>query len=235
MEQGILPESAQKQLDDFILQPITPEREAVFLLERTAQQLRVQKGFRAAELALQSYGKYSAKLIDSLDEAKDVAVKALDSEIAKTNVDDVAKLKDLQAVRDKFVANPLMNKEDIDQVFKDLFKENIDRDLAILKSNENYKQKANKATYSPEDFVKPAKAPAPAAKVTPMQKQALDDVGETGNYNQEIVDYNRLDNKVIFVKGEGDNPPVMVNAEDLIKEIDNELEGLESIMRCSLV
>lgn len=235
LDQGILPEAAQKQLDDFILQPITPEREAVFALERTAQQLRLQKGFRAAELALQSYAKYSGKLLNSLDEAKDSAIKALDNEIANTNPDDIAKLKDLQDVRDRFAANPLMSQKDIDKAFRDIFKENIDRDIAILRQNDDYRELANKATYSPEDFVKPKKPPAPAAKVTPMQKQALDDAGETGNYNQEIVDYNRLDEKVLFEQGaDPDSPPVRVSAEDVIKEIDDELEGLESIMRCSL-
>jgi hypothetical protein len=235
LNEGILPEAAQKQLDDFILQPITPEREAVFALERTAQQLRLQKGFRAAELALQSYAKYSGKLISSLEEAKDAAVKALDNEISNTNPDDVAKLKDLQDVRERFASNPLMDQKDIDKAFRDIFKENIDRDIAILRKNEDYRDRANKATYSPEDFVKPKKPPAPAAKVTPMQKQALDDSGEIGNYNQEIVDYNRLDEKVLFVQGaDPDSLPVRVNAEDVIKEIDDELEGLESIMRCSL-
>lgn len=235
LDQGILPEAAQKQLDDFILQPITPEREAVFALERTAQQLRLQKGFRAAELALQSYAKYSGKLLNSLDEAKDSAIKALDNEIANTNPDDIAKLKDLQDVRDRFAADPLMSQKDIDKAFRDIFKENIDRDIAILRQNDDYRELANKATYSPEDFVKPKKPPAPAAKVTPMQKQALDDAGETGNYNQEIVDYNRLDEKVLFEQGaDPDSPPVRVSAEDVIKEIDDELEGLESIMRCSL-
>ena len=235
LEQGILPEAAQKQLDDFILQPITPEREAVFALERAAQQLRLQKGFRAAELALQSYAKYSGKLLNSLDEAKDSAIKALDNEIANTNPDDIAKLKDLQDVRDRFAADPLMSQKDIDKAFRDIFKENIDRDIAILRQNDDYRELANKATYSPEDFVKPKKPPAPAAKVTPMQKQALDDAGETGNYNQEIVDYNRLDEKVLFEQGaDPDSLPVRVSAEDVIKEIDDELEGLESIMRCSL-
>lgn len=235
LDQGILPEAAQKQLDDFILQPITPEREAVFALERTAQQLRLQKGFRAAELALQSYAKYSGKLLNSLDEAKDSAIKALDNEIANTNPDDIAKLKDLQDVRDRFAADPLMSQKDIDKAFRDIFKENIDRDIAILRQNDDYRELANKATYSPEDFVKPKKPPAPAAKVTPMQKQALDDAGETGNYNQEIVDYNRLDEKVLFEQGaDPDSLPMRVSAEDVIKEIDDELEGLESIMRCSL-
>tara|TARA_R110002074_G_scaffold232026_2_gene403496 strand:- start:1195 stop:3021 length:1827 start_codon:yes stop_codon:yes gene_type:complete len=235
LDQGILSEAAQKQLDDFILQPITPEREAVFALERTAQQLRLQKGFRAAELALQSYAKYSGKLLNSLDEAKDSAIKALDNEIANTNPDDIAKLKDLQDVRDRFAADPLMSQKDIDKAFRDIFKENIDRDIAILRQNDDYRELANKATYSPEDFVKPKKPPAPAAKVTPMQKQALDDAGETGNYNQEIIDYNRLDEKVLFEQGaDPDSLPVRVSAEDVIKEIDDELEGLESIMRCSL-
>ncbi len=233
LEQGILPTSAKNKLDEFILQPITPERESVFILEKTAQRLRLQKGFRAAELALQSYAKYSNKLINSLDDAKDLAVKALDNEISNTKTNDVAKLNDLKNVRERFVSNPFMSKQDIDQVFRDIFKENIDRDLLILRNNEDYIERANKATYSPEDFVKPKKTPAPAAKVTPMQKQALDNIGETGNYNQEIVDYNRLENKMLFVKG-ADDSIERVNAEELIKDIDDELESLESIMRCSL-
>jgi len=52
LEQGILPEAAQKQLDDFILQKTTPEGESMFLLSRWAENLRAQKGFRAEEVFL---------------------------------------------------------------------------------------------------------------------------------------------------------------------------------------
>ncbi len=230
LDQGILPDELQERLDDFILTPSTPATESVFQLERLAKQLRIQKGFRAAELALQSYAKYSGKLIDSLDEAKDAAIKALDDEIKITPADDVDKLADLQRVRDRLAntASVSIDPQSIDRAFKEIFEENIRADIAILQANDEFVDQLNRSTLSPDDFVGPPREPAPKAKVTPMEGQSLDDAGFLKAFNEEVQVYNTLDKKFAIVDGE-----IVEGADDLVKALDEDLEGLESIMRCS--
>jgi len=230
LDQGILPDELQERLDDFILTPSTPATESVFQLERLAKQLRIQKGFRAAELALQSYAKYSGKLIDSLDEAKDAAIKALDDEIKITPADDVKKLADLQRVRDRLAntASVSIDPQSIDRAFKEIFEENIKADIAILQANDEFVDQLNRSTLSPDDFVGPPREPAPKAKVTPMEGQSLDDAGFLKAFNEEVQVYNTLDKKFAIVDGE-----IVEGADDLVKALDEDLEGLESIMRCS--
>lgn len=230
LDQGILPDKLQERLDDFIATPSTPATEAVFQLEKLAKQLRIQKGFRAAELALQSYAKYSGKLIDSLDEAKDAAIKALDDEIKITPADDVDKLADLQRVRDR-LANTVsvsIDRQSIDRAFKEIFEENVRADIAILQANDELVDQLNRSTLSPDDFVGPPREPAPKAKTTPMERQSLDDAGFSRAFDEEVQAYNTLDKKFAIVDGE-----IVEGADDLIKALDEDLEGLESIMRCS--
>ena len=71
-------------------------------------------------------------------------------------------------------------------------------------------------------------------KMTTLSKEQSDisKIVEAANeYNQVLSDIE--ENKMLFVKG-ADDSIERVNAEELIKDIDDELESLESIMRCSL-
>jgi len=231
LDEGILPPELQKRLDDYINTPSNPEGQSVYLLARMAENMRLQKGFRAGELALQSYGKYSAKLIDSLEEAKDAAIKALDDEIAKTSPGDVRKLEDLQSVRDR-IANATVIDGDalnIERVFKELYDENIQKDLDMLRSNEAFRQQMEAPTLKYDDFVGPPRPDSPKADTTPMQRQGLDDEGLGKDYDTDMNLYNQLETKLTI-----DADGKIVDAEPIMKEFEKELDGLNSIMRCSI-
>lgn len=231
LEKGMLPPELQKRLDDYINTPSNPEGQSVYLLARMAENMRLQKGFRAGELALQSYGKYSAKLINSLEEAKDAAIKALDDEIAKTSPGDARKLEDLQSVRDRIANATVIDGDElnVERVFKELYDENIQKDLDMLRSNEAFRQQMEAPTLKYDDFVGPPRPDSPKADTTPMQRQGLDDEGLGKDYDTDMNLYNQLETKLTI-----DADGKIVDAEPIMKEFEKELDGLNSIMRCSI-
>ena len=229
LEEGKLTPELQQRLDDYINAPSTPETQSVFALSRMAENMRLQKGFRATELALQSYSKYSAKLIDSLDEAKDVAVKALDDEIAKTDPSNTAKLDDLTKVRNRLADEAVVDRAGIDSIFKQLTKENIDLDVAMLKANEEFRVQMDAPTLRYEDYIGPQRPKDAKARSTPMQRQELDDSGLGDAYDTDMALYNQLENKMA-IDADGN----IVDATAIMKELEDELDGLDSVMRCAI-
>jgi hypothetical protein len=231
LEQGILPESAQKKLDDFILQKTTPEKESMFLLARMADNLRAQKGFRAEEVFTGAVAKAMDDLPKVLDgtkplDIKAIGLKAVDERLdemkkAKANASDIAKLENIK--------NRIISDEgDGVQLLKDIKQENIELDFAILKENEAFRKQMDNYTISPDAFVGPPKPPAPKAKTTGLERNALDSDGMGKNFDEDMANYNNLETKYAIVDGQ------LVDATKVIKELDDDLEGLESIMRCSI-
>ena len=228
LEEGKLTPELQQQLDDYINIPSTPETQAVFVLAKMAESMRLRKGFRASELALESYAKYSNKLINSLDEAKDVAVKAIDDEIAKTDATNTAKIDDLNDVRSRLTDQAVIDRDGLDSIFEDLFQKNIDRDVAMLRADEAFRVQMDAPTLSYNDYIGPARPKAAKASTTPMQKQDLDDKGLDEAYDSDMALFNQLETKMAIVDGE------IVDAAPIMKELNDELEGLDSVMRCAI-
>ena len=222
LEQGILPEAAQKQLDDFILQKTTPESESMFLLARWAENLRAQKGFRAEEVFLAAV----AKSADNVAGIKATGLQAIDERLAEmkaadANASDIAKLEDLRNRIDT-------DEGDIADLVENIRQENIDADAAILRENELFRQQMDDYTVTQDMFVGPPKPPAPRAKATNLERNALDADGMGKNFDEDMANYNNLDTRYAIVDGK------LVDGEQVIKELDDDLDGLESIMRCSV-
>jgi len=227
LDQGILPPELQKQLDDYINTPSTPETQSVFLLSRMAENMRLQKGFRATELSLQSYARYQTKIINSLNEAKKKAIDDLSAEAKKANASgDTKKVDDIMAVMNRITNTA--NDAEIKKVFDDLAKENIELDVAMLRANEEFRVQMDAPTLSYNDYIGPARPKAAKASTTPMQKQDLDDKGLDEAYDSDMALFNQLETKMAIVDGE------IVDAAPIMKELNDELEGLDSVMRCAI-
>ena len=231
LEQGILPESAQKKLDDFILQKTTAETESIYLLARVGENLRAQKGFRAEEVFLGGIAKVMddlPKIFDGTEplDIKAIGLKAVDERLdemkaANANASDIAKLENIR--------NRILSDEgDGLELLNNVKQENIELDAAILKENEAFRQQMDDYTISPDAFVGPPKPPAPRAKTTSLERSALDSDGMGKNFDEDMANYNNLETKYAIVDGQ------LVDATKVIKELDDDLEGLESIMRCSI-
>ena len=231
LEQGILPESAQKKLDDFILQKTTAETESIYLLARVGENLRAQKGFRAEEVFLGGIAKVMddlPKIFDGTEplDIKAIGLKAVDERLdemkaANANASNIAKLENIR--------NRILSDEgDGLELLNNVKQENIELDAAILKENEAFRQQMDDYTISPDAFVGPPKPPAPRAKTTSLERSALDSDGMGKNFDEDMANYNNLETKYAIVDGQ------LVDATKVIKELDDDLEGLESIMRCSI-
>lgn len=231
LEQGILPELAQKKLDDFILQKTTAETESIYLLARVGENLRAQKGFRAEEVFLGGIAKVMddlPKIFDGTEplDIKAIGLKAVDERLdemkaANANASDIAKLENIR--------NRILSDEgDGLELLNNVKQENIELDAAILKENEAFRQQMDDYTISPDAFVGPPKPPAPKAKTTSLERNALDSDGMGKNFDEDMANYNNLETKYAIVDGQ------LVDATKVIKELDDDLEGLESIMRCSI-
>lgn len=222
LEQGILPEAAQKQLDDFILQKTTPEGESMFLLSRWAENLRAQKGFRAEEVFLGAV----AKTTDNVSGIKAAGLQAIDERLAEmkaaeANASDIEKLQNLRNRIDT-------DEGDIVDLVANIRQENINADAAILRENELFRQQMDDYTVTQDMFVGPPKPLAPRAKATNLERNALDADGMGKNFDEDMANYNNLDTRYAIVDGK------LVDGEQVIKELDDDLDGLESIMRCSI-
>jgi hypothetical protein len=235
LEQGILPESAQKELDNFIMQPTTPEIQSVLFLEKMGNNLKAQKGFRAEEIALKEYVNVFNKAPKIKDKSKlitkvaNTAKTKLAEELKNTDPKDLTKIENIKSVQDVLDTT---DTKILEQNFNKLFKQNVRKDAEILKNNEDVAKEVNQLVFTPEDFSKPAKTKAPEAKTTAMEREILEALDELENFNEEMVAFNRLDKKQLL-EGEGQDLK-LVDAQKQIDEIDKELEDLQSIMRCSL-
>ena len=231
LDQGILPESIQKKLDNFILQKSTPETESIYLLARFGDNLRSQKGFRAEEVFTGAFEKSADNLAKAVDggktlSVKEIGLKAVDARLAemkaaKANASDIAKLEDIR--------NRITSEEgDGVELLQTIRQENIDLDAGILKENEAFRQQMDNFTFAPDDFIGPPKPPAPKAEATNLERSVLDADGMGKNFDEEMASYNRLEARYAIVDGK------LVDSAKIIKELDDDLDGLESIMRCSI-
>ncbi|MCS5594177.1 MAG: hypothetical protein NZ730_06500 [Porticoccaceae bacterium] len=229
MEQGIFPPKIQQQLDDWIEQASTPETRSVFVLERMGENLRLQKGFRAEELALQAFEGFAVGTVKSIEETRDIAVKALKKALADTSAEDTVKAQDISSVIARLEAD-----DDIEAVFKSMVKSNIEKDMKLLRENESVREAINGRTTPSSDYIEPPKTPAPKATTTSLHGNVLDEEGLTKAYNEEIATFNAIDKEKRFAQEiDADGQVTFVPADDIIKAIDDDLEGLESVMRCS--
>lgn len=228
IKQGQVPklqEKVQKELDDWISKRTSAEERAVYAIETFAENLRLQKGFRAEEIPLKAYEAYATGATKSLDEAATIAIKDIDKAIADAT--DATRRIELENIKKQ-----LETTTNLEQTFKDIFKSNIDKDLKIIANNELMAKEFNARTVRTSELKELPQTPAPTAKTTPLQGQALEDAGNKAQYNREIEVYNTLEAKYAIVLDD-DGLPQLINADNIVKQLDDDLDGLESIMRCS--
>jgi len=225
IEQGILPQRVQKELDDWITKSTTAEEKAVFAIELFAENLRLQKGFRAEEVALKAFEAQAKGTIKSIDEARAVAIEDLNKSIAEATDpkmrDDLVQLK-----------NKLETAENAEDAFNDILKTNIDKDIEIIANNSKLAREFDKRTVTLDELEELPLPPAPKAQTTSLQAQALEDAGFSKQFDHEMAVYNSID-EPLAIKVADDGEQMLVDAKQIIKDIDDELEGLESIMRCT--
>jgi hypothetical protein len=144
-------------------------------------------------------------------------------------------LKDLDGESAKEVESLIAKFEtadDVEALFKDLFKANIDKDIRILENNEAIRSAVEKFKVSPEDYIPTPKAPASRANKTGLQDNALDESGTSKAYDEDVAVFNTLEQRLEF-DIDADGNVTFKSVDDSLKELDDDLDGLESVMRCT--
>lgn len=214
----------QEKLVEFSNQPAKKEHTAIFTVEHIVNQLRLRKGFRAEEVALESYQTALNAGIKSVDAIKQAVMKTIDDKINELGTVNPENVKALQEMKGR-----IFNSTDVKAEMDLIFKDNVMRDLDLLKTIDKADSPAPKSTrvvIDKSDIV------YPKAKAADLEDQYYTDTGTRESYNRDVAMYNTLETKEVVVL-DADGNPKLVSADEVINNLDNQLGELDSIMRCS--
>lgn len=153
-------------------------------------------------------------------------------ELIKTNPKKLAdaeaeiQLKELQDQIDELqeLSEPLA----LERYYRGAINTNIQKDIDMLVANRKFEQRMNAPTKEYDDYVVAADPPAPKATRTVMQREQLDAEGLAKDYDRDIANYEALEVKKIVVDGK------LVDADDAMKALDDQIEGVESVRVCAI-
>lgn len=214
----------QEKLVEFSNQPAKKEHTAIFTVEHIVNQLRLRKGFRAEEVALESYQTALNAGIKSVDAIKQSVIKTIDDKINELGTVNLENVKALQEMRGR-ISNSTDVKAEMDLILKD----NVMRDLDLLKIID---EADSPAPLSKRVVIDKSDVVYPKAKAADLEDQYYTDTGTRESYNRDVSMYNTLETKEVVVL-DADGNPKLVNADEVIDDLDNQLGELDSIMRCS--
>jgi hypothetical protein len=214
----------QEKLVEFSNQPAKKEHTAIFTVEHIVNQLRLRKGFRAEEVALESYQTALNAGIKSVDAIKQAVIKTIDDKINELGTVNPENVKQLQEMRGR-ISNSTDVKAEMDLILKD----NVMRDLDLLRIIDEADSPAPLSTMPVREKVD---IEHPKAKAGDLEDQYYNDTGTRESYNRDVAMYNTLETKEVVVL-DADGNPKLVNADEVIDDLDNQLGELDSIMRCS--
>jgi hypothetical protein len=230
IEQGIIPSRYDQQIKELIANGTSEMAETSRILQRMANSIANERGFVASDLPLSAY--QAAKFRGgSPEEIKSQVLKRLEESLksVRREVDGKEELtkaqKETKDLMDRIKDTPA---NQLDTFMQALHKQSIDDDVVLLKSMAEKQDQMNKPRYTPGMFKRPEVAKAPKAETTPLERDALNRSGLDDDYDAIMDAYNSLSTKQVY-----DESGKLVDADDIMKAADEELEGLESIMRCS--
>jgi hypothetical protein len=118
----------------------------------------------------------------------------------------------------------------LEQIFKRAQAEEIEADVERLNERELIREKANNPDVDPDQFRVPEPESVAPQTLNDRQRYVLDRVGLAEEYDQAMEAYARSGNKQIFDAESGR----LIDADDVLKEIDDQVEGLNEVLRCTV-
>jgi len=112
-------------------------------------------------------------------------------------------------------------------LYGDVRKLDIEEDVKYYNDLEARKVEANKPSKTPSDYFEPPKAKPKKAMGTDREREILKRTGIDEDFDADMDAYSRLDNPAIIKDGE------MVEASSFMKELDDEIGGIESVLVCA--
>jgi len=231
LNQGIIPAPIQKEIDAVLKQSEVAESARV--MQRMADSIAKERGFVASDLPLQAYNT-AIKAGKTPLEARNLTVKQLDeamedgrgmpSFVNKNNL--TSTFGEFKALKEQIEA---LSEAELDGFMAQLHKTSVDNDMAVMRSMVYKQAQASKPNIKPSDYELVEVPSAPRASTTSLERAALDRDGVGKEFDNIMAEYNRLPSRKIYNEA-GEE----IDADIVIKAADDELKGLESVMRCSI-
>lgn len=118
----------------------------------------------------------------------------------------------------------------LEEVFHGAIRLDVEADGDIMRGLDQREKDFNQSTRTWDDYNQPEiETSSPKAAVTSRQSEILSDSGLNKNYDDDIAAYNSLEDKRVM-NDDGE----LVDGDEFMKAIDDEIEGIESVMRCAI-
>ena len=178
------------------------------------------KSFDDIAEALNEINYAGAKTITAND-----AVDIIDDIVRGNNLlIDVSKKADIEYLQNQLdvLSEVDVGEEFFESFFKGIRSDDIDSDARFLQNIEDRRIESNQLNTVVKDYFEPEGPKAPSAKVTPREREILQDSDGLENHNRDMAAYANLSD---VQKAE---------VSEAMSKFDDELEGLESVLVCSI-
>jgi len=144
------------------------------------------------------------------------------------NLEASTKLEDLQRRLQEI--EEATDDDALENIYKRAGEERIEANLESLRELEINLQQMNAPSRSEDFYFDPKPTKVAAQSVSERERMVLDKLGITDEYDEAMEAYQRTENRVIWDEAEGK----LVDADEVMKEIDDEIAGLDDVLRCSI-
>jgi len=119
-------------------------------------------------------------------------------------------------------------KQRLDDVVSKTFVKAVEDDIKLFAEYESKMMQFNAPSRVPENYVSDQPQKAAKATVTERERDILERNGLAEDYDADIQAFKNIDNPQLFVDGQ------FINAKDFMKQLDDEIEGINSVLECTL-
>lgn len=138
-----------------------------------------------------------------------------------------AELRLLQ-LNESFDALSKTSDQDLKTFYEEAVAMDMENDIQILQEYEAKRARFNEPSRVIENYFDPQPQKAASATVTERERDILERNGLAEDYDAAVQAFRNIDDPQLFVDGE------FINANDFMKQIDDEIEGINSVLECTL-
>jgi hypothetical protein len=138
-----------------------------------------------------------------------------------------AELRLLQ-LNESFDALSKTSDQDLKTFYEEAVAMDMENDIQILREYEAKRARFNEPSRVIENYFDPRPQKAASATVTERERDILERNGLAEDYDAAVQAFRNIDDPQLFVDGE------FINANDFMKQIDDEIEGINSVLECTL-
>ena len=118
--------------------------------------------------------------------------------------------------------------EELDEFYQQAIRKDMEDDIQILQELESKRELFSAPSRAYENYLEPTPQKALSATVTDRERDILTRNGWDEDYDAIMQEYKNLEDPIAFIDDE------FVDANEYIKAVDEEIEGINSVLECAL-